>query len=53
MQISENLGGANELGPKITVSRVYRLRSFEEEETRARAMICLNESHSYTVGVRD
>jgi hypothetical protein len=53
MQISENLGGANEMGPEITVSSIYCLRPFEEEETGARAMICLNKSHSYTVGVRD
>ena len=53
MQISENLGGTNEMGLKIAVPCIYSLRPFEEEETGARAMIRLDQSHSYTVGIRD
>jgi hypothetical protein len=53
MQISKNPGRANEMGLEITVSSIHCLRPFEEEETRARTMICLDESHSYTIGVRD
>jgi hypothetical protein len=53
MQISENLGGTNEMGLEITVSRIYCLRTFEEEETGTWTMICLDESHCYTVGVRN
>ena len=53
MKISENFRGTNEMGRKVTVSSIHCLRTFEEEETGAWAMVCFNESDSYTVGVGD
>jgi hypothetical protein len=53
MEISKNFGRANEMGQNFTISRIHCLRTFEEKETGAWAMVCFDESDSYTVGVGD